>query len=122
MADSKQIVRNFCAAWEAMDQQRILDAFTDDATYHNMPMAPAQGKDAIKALLGFILGPATSVRFDVKRIVADGDIVLTERVDTFQMGEKTVALEVMGTFELRDGKIAAWRDYFDMASWTKQAG
>ena len=122
MADAKQIVRDFCAAWEAMDQQRILDAFTDDAVYHNMPMPPAAGKDAIKGLLGFILGPAKSVKFDIKKIVADGDVVLTERVDTFLMGEKTVALEVMGTFELRDGKIAAWRDYFDMASWTKQAG
>ena len=121
MADSKQIVRDFCAAWEAMDQPRILDAFTDDALYHNMPMPPASGKDAIKALLGFILGPAKSVKFDIKKIVAEGDVVLTERVDTFLMGDKTVALEVMGAFELRDGKIAAWRDYFDMASWTKQA-
>ena len=118
--DPKQTVREFCAAWEAMDQERILAAFTDDAVYHNMPMTPAVGKDAIKALLGFILGPASSVRFDIKHIVADGDTVLTERIDTFQMGEKTVALEVMGTFELRDGRIAAWRDYFDMASWTKQ--
>jgi limonene-1,2-epoxide hydrolase len=122
MADAKQTVRDFCAAWEAMDQQRILDAFTDDAVYHNMPMPPAAGKDAIRALLGFILGPASSVKFDIKKIVAEGDTVLTERLDTFQMGDKTVALEVMGTFELRDGKIAAWRDYFDMASWTKQAG
>jgi limonene-1,2-epoxide hydrolase len=122
MADAKQIVRDFCAAWEAMDQQRILDAFTDDAVYHNMPMPPAAGKDAIKALLGFILGPAKSVTFDIKRIAADGDTVLTERLDTFLMGDKTVTLEVMGAFELRDGKIAAWRDYFDMASWTKQAG
>ena len=121
MADSKQIVRDFCAAWEAMDQPRILDAFTDDALYHNMPMPPASGKDAIKALLGFILGSAKSVKFDIKKIVAEGDVVLTERVDTFLLGDKTVALEVMGAFELRDGKIAAWRDYFDMASWTKQA-
>ena len=121
MADSKQIVRDFCAAWEAMDQPRILDAFTDDALYHNMPMPPASGKDAIKTLLGFILGPAKSVKFDIKKVVAEGDVVLTERVDTFLMGDKTVALEVMGAFELRDGKIAAWRDYFDMASWTKQA-
>ncbi len=120
--DATQTVREFCAAWEAMDQQRILDGFTDDAVYHNMPMAPARGKDAIKALLGVILGPAQSVKFDIKRIVADGDIVLTERIDTFQMGERIVALEVMGAFELRDGKIAAWRDYFDMASWTKQMG
>ena len=122
MVDPKQIVRDFCAAWEAMDQERILDAFTDDAVYHNMPMPPAAGKDAIKALLGLILAPAKSVKFEIKKIVAEGDIVLTERVDTFLMGDKTVALDVMGTFELRDGKIAAWRDYFDMASWTKQAG
>lgn len=122
MPDAKQIVRDFCAAWEARDQQRILDAFTDDAVYHNMPMPPATGKDAIKGLLAVILTPAQSVKFDIKHIVSDGDVVLTERVDTFQMGEKTVALEVMGTFEIRDGKIAAWRDYFDMASWTRQAG
>jgi limonene-1,2-epoxide hydrolase len=120
MADAKQVVREFCAAWALMDQQRILDAFTDDAIYHNMPMAPAQGKDAIKGLLGFILGPASSVKFEIKHIVADGDVVLTERVDTFQMGGKTVKLDVMGAFEVRDGKIAAWRDYFDMASWTRQ--
>jgi limonene-1,2-epoxide hydrolase len=120
MADAKQVVREFCAAWASMDQQRILDAFTDDAIYHNMPMAPAQGKDAIKGLLGFILGPASSVNFEIKHIVADGDVVLTERVDTFQMGGKTVKLDVMGAFEVRDGKIAAWRDYFDMASWTRQ--
>ncbi len=122
MTDAKQIVRDFCAAWEARDQQRILDAFTDDAVYHNMPMPPAAGKDAIKGLLAVILAPAQSVKFEIKYVVADGDVVLTERVDTFQMGDTTVALEVMGTFELRDGKIAAWRDYFDMASWTRQAG
>lgn len=122
MADAMQVVREFCAAWESMDQQRILDGFTDDAIYHNMPMAPARGKDAINGLLGFILGPASSVTFEIKRMAADGDVVLTERLDTFQMGGKTVALEVMGAFEVRDGKIAAWRDYFDMAAWTKQTG
>lgn len=122
MADAKQVVRDFFAAWESRDQQRILDAFTDDAVYHNMPMPAAQGKEAIKGLLAMILGPATAVTFDVKHIVAEGDVVLTERVDTFQMGDKTVALDVMGTFELRDGKIAAWRDFFDLAQWTRQAG
>ena len=121
MTDATTIVRDFCAAWESRDQQRILDAFTDDAVYHNIPMAPVQGKDAIKGLLAVILGPATAVSFEIKRIVADGDVVLTERLDTFRMGDKTVALPVMGAFELRDGKIAAWRDYFDLATWTKQA-
>jgi len=27
---------------------------------------------------------------------------------------------VMGTFEVRDGKIAAWRDYFDLNTYMSQ--
>jgi len=120
MGDAIQTVREFCAAWEARDEQRILDAFTDDGVYHNMPMAPATGKDAIKGLLAMILAPASDVKFEIKHIAANGDVVLTERVDTFVIGGKTVTLPVMGAFEVRDGKIAAWRDYFDLATWTKQ--
>jgi limonene-1,2-epoxide hydrolase len=88
-----------------------------------MPMAPAHGKEAIGQLLTMILSQgADGVRFEIRNIAADGDVVLTERVDTFTLGEKKIKLDVMGTFELRDGKIAAWRDYFDLAQWTKQAG
>ena len=123
MADAKQVVLDFCMAWETLDKQRILDAFTDDAVYHNMPMAPATGKEAIGQLITMILGQAADgVKFEIRNIVADGDVVLTERVDTFTLGEKKIKLDVMGTFELRGGKIAAWRDYFDLAQWTKQAG
>lgn len=122
MTDAKQIVRDFCTTWESLDKKRILDAFTEDAVYHNMPLPPAKGKDAIAGVLNMILGQATSAKFEIKHIVADGDTVLTERIDTFMMGGKKIALDVMGVFELRDGKIAAWRDYFDLASWTKQAG
>ena len=44
--------------------------------------------------------------------------MLTERIDTFTMDGKKAPLPVMGTFELRDGKICAWRDYFDLAQVT----
>ena len=45
-------------------------------------------------------------------------MVLTERVDTITVGDRVGALPVMGTFEVRDGKICAWRDYFDMTQIT----
>jgi limonene-1,2-epoxide hydrolase len=122
MADAKQVIRDFCAAWESLDAERIAGFFTDDGVYFNIPMQPAKGKDAIKALLGMILGPAKSVKFEIKHMVAEGDVVLNERLDTFEMKDgKTVALRVMGAYELRDGKIAEWRDYFDLAEWTRQA-
>ena len=40
--------------------------------------------------------------------------MLTERVDVFVLPNVTIELPVMGTFEVRDGKIAKWRDYFDL--------
>jgi limonene-1,2-epoxide hydrolase len=46
------------------------------------------------------------------------NLVFTERVDTFTVGGKVAPLPVMGIFEIRDGKISAWRDYFDMAQIT----
>jgi limonene-1,2-epoxide hydrolase len=58
--------------------------------------------------------------FDTLRIVADGSIVMTERVDHFVIGDRDIALPVMGTFEVNDGKITAWRDYFDMNQFTSQ--
>ena len=47
-------------------------------------------------------------------VVAQGNIVMTERVDHFRVGEKRIMVPCMGIFELRDGKIAAWRDYWDL--------
>jgi len=47
--------------------------------------------------------------------------VLTERVDRFTINGKDVALPVMGSFEVAaDGKIEAWRDYFDMNQFSQQ--
>jgi len=54
--------------------------------------------------------------------VAVGDLVFTERTDHFLTAGKAVALPVAGVFELRNGKIAAWRDYFDLQSFLAQSG
>ena len=53
---------------------------------------------------------------------ADGPVVMTERVDVFKLADKSFELPVMGVFEVSDGKITAWRDYFDMNQFTSQMG
>lgn len=85
-----------------------------------MPMRPVQGKAAIRPVLEMFLKPAERVEFVVLNAAADGDVVLTERLDKFVMGGRDVELPVAGVFEIRDGKIAAWRDYFDMPTWSRQ--
>ena len=45
------LVTRFCDAWSNYDIAKILDFFTDDAVYHNMPIQAVQGKDAIKGMI-----------------------------------------------------------------------
>lgn len=120
MSDSADIVRVFCEAFSRRDTDEILGFFTDDAVYHNMPMPPVSGKDGIRSVLDMFLKPAERVEFAILHLAADGDSVLTERIDRFVIGGKKVELPVCGVFEVAGGKIAAWRDYFDMATWTRQ--
>jgi limonene-1,2-epoxide hydrolase len=120
MPDPETVVREFCAAWSRRNIDELLGYFTDDAVYHNMPLEPAVGRQAIRDTIAGFTGMADKMWFDVLRIMADGPIVMTERVDHIVMGDRDIALPVMGTFEVSDGKITAWRDYFDMNQFTSQ--
>jgi limonene-1,2-epoxide hydrolase len=108
------LVSRFCTSVGDLDLDSIGEFFTDDAVYHNIPLDPVVGVDAIKSTIaGFTTG-VEKLEFVVHHIVADGPVVLTERTDIFVLPNVTIELPVMGTFEVRDGKIAAWRDYFDL--------
>ncbi len=117
--DAEQVVRDMCAAFEENDAEGLRRFFTDDVVYHNIPLDPAVGIDATIAFIAGFFGMFESVKIETLHLaVEDEDVVLTERVDTFHLGAKVASLPVMGTFEIRDGKISAWRDYFDMAQVT----
>jgi limonene-1,2-epoxide hydrolase len=118
--DNIALIQQFCNAFARRHVDEILGYFAEDAVYHNMPMPAMTGKPAIRSVLEMFLGPATFAEFEVLNISASGDVVLTERIDRFEVGGKKIELPVMGTFVITGGKIAAWRDYFDMAAWTRQ--
>jgi len=121
-ADNERLIRDFCAAWQRKNITELLGYFTPDAVYHNMPLEPLHGADAIRTTLEMFVTPAERIEFEMLGIASAGDLVFTERVDRFTMMGKTVALPVAGVFQVRNGKIAAWRDYFDMQTWLKQTG
>jgi limonene-1,2-epoxide hydrolase len=114
------IVRRFCAAWSDGNLDALIAFFTDDAVYHNIPIDPVTGKEAIQATVAGFTQGVEKIEFRVHNLAADGNTVLTERVDVFHLPGKTIELPVMGTFEVRDGKIAAWRDYFDLNQFMSQ--
>jgi limonene-1,2-epoxide hydrolase len=122
-----ELVRRFCAAWSNNIAAAELAAFfTDDAVYHNIPMAPVIGREAIANNIASFIRPGApgieGIQFRVINIAANGPVVMTERVDVFKLPAKSFELPVMGTFEVSDGKISAWRDYFDMNQFTSRMG
>jgi limonene-1,2-epoxide hydrolase len=115
-----ELVQRFCDAWSRLDLDEILGFFSDDAVYHNIPMDPVVGPDAIRAFIEGFTGAVTHLEFRVDHIAAAGDAVLTERHDIFTFANGEIDLPVMGTFEVVDGKITAWRDYFDLNQFMSQ--
>jgi limonene-1,2-epoxide hydrolase len=112
--DPSALVTEFCTAWTRMDADELASYFTDDGVYHNIPLEPAVGRDAIHQLLVGFKSMMSGIRFEVHRQIAQGGIVMNERTDHITMSDRTVSLPVVGVFEVDGGKIKAWRDYFDM--------
>ena len=122
-----EVVRRFCAAWsDNIGIAELAAFFTDDAVYHNIPMAPITGRQAIANNIASFIRPGApgieSIQFRVINIEANGPVVMTERVDVFKVAGRSFELQVMGIFEVDDGKIKAWRDYFDMNQFTSRMG
>lgn len=114
-----ELVTEFCALWSQPDPERILSYFTEDAVYHNIPMPAAEGRHAIRELLTTMFDGFDGIDFTVHRQFGQGDVVMNERTDVMRRSNGgRLELPVMGVFEVRDGKIAAWRDYFDLATVT----
>ena len=56
-----------------------------------------------------------TIGFEIVHLAAAGNTVLTERIDLLRTGQTEALLPVMGSFDVEDGRIVAWRDYFDVA-------
>lgn len=118
-----ELVTDFCKRWACPDPEEIAGYFTEDAVYHNVPMEPVQGRDAIREFIAGFIAAFDGIDFNVHRQVSDGALVMNERTDVMRRkGGGTIPLPVMGVFEVQNDRIVAWRDYFDMAAITSAFG
>jgi limonene-1,2-epoxide hydrolase len=119
--EAESIVSEFCKSWSRLNLDQIMDFFTDDAVYHNIPMKPAAGKDTIRKTIQELLKGTTWLEFKILHTASTGSVVFNERVDSFEVNGKRMSLPVVGVFETTaNGKIKGWRDYFDMKMFTDQ--
>ena len=120
MSEGMDAVRRICEGWNEMTQQDWRDICTPDVAYQNMPWdrTVVTGPDAIYQTLESF-GGTYDVRMEVRHLDGNDSVVFSERVEHFTPrnpaggAEEPFDLPVTGVFELTDGKVSAWRDYFD---------
>lgn len=122
MADTPEIaiVRAFFDALERQDIDAVLALSDPEIVYQNVPLPPARGRTAFeKQMRGFAkYVDGFEVHVDAIAAADDGVTVLTERVDVMVVRRLRAEFWVCGTFEVRDGLVTLWRDYFDYANVT----
>lgn len=118
--ENERIVNEFCKTWSTLNIDKVMEFFADDAVYHNIPLKPAHGKAEIRKVIDGFMPGTTAVEFKILNTACAGSVVFNERVDSFTVSGKHIALPVTGVFELSGGKIKAWRDYFDLPTYVNQ--
>ena len=119
MSDNVQTIKDFIAAWSNLDSDELVGYFSEDGIYYNMPTQPVQGKEQLKQFIGSFIANWTKTNWDTLNIIGEGDVVIAERLDRTEVRDIKVDLPCCGVFEMEEGKIKVWRDYFDMGTYTK---
>ncbi len=111
---NEAVIREFIEAWSRLDPIELASFFCPDGVYHNMPTGPVAGRENIEQMIRGFIATWTETSWEILHLLADGDVVTAERVDHTKAGDKSVDLPCTGVFEMEDGKIKVWRDYFDL--------
>lgn len=117
------LVRQFFDLINSDRFDAAIDLLADDVVYHNIPMPVMRGRENVRQFhKGFGVGTRLRVDWQLFRIARDGNTVLTERLDIFTADNGArIELPTMGSMRVVDGFITEWRDYFDLASFERQA-
>ena len=113
------IVETFLYALQAEDMDTLERLLDDNLVYENVGLPTIHGR--ARALKLFRPMKKSPLGFEVKfhRIVGEGATVLNERTDALVIGPLRLQFWVCGVFEVHDGRITLWRDYFDMFDMVK---
>ncbi len=121
---NKRLVARMWDCLYRKDFDGVAACIADDGLYEDVPApdAGARGPANVVRRLRVGLDPVVRFEHEVHRVVAEGDSVLVEHTETwhFETGEK-VTNHFVTVHEIRDGKIALWRDYWDMNTLMSQA-
>lgn len=108
------VVRRFLDLLQVGDVDRAADLLADDVRYINVSLPTIHGRQRVRRTLGAALAlPGAGFQVYIHLISAAGGSVLTERTDVLSYGPVRIQFWVCGRFDIADGEIVLWKDYFD---------
>ena len=124
--DAADTVHAFLNAIKAFDYDAAMTLIAEACDYENIPLGKVVGPAGVRGVLEPFFAPTLANEFIIVRELTDGKRVFLERLDRHQLKTGWVELPVAGIFEVEDGKITVWHDYFDAATilskWPAQRG
>jgi limonene-1,2-epoxide hydrolase len=115
-ATPTETVEAFLAAFAAMNFDDALRHLAPDCEYTNVPIGTVHGHAGVRQVLEPFFAPIHENEFVILRRAAEGPIVFVERVDRHRLDHGWRELPVNSVFEVHDGLITVWRDYFDLVT------
>jgi len=110
--ENAHTVERFLYALQDSDLDAAGPLLAEDLVYQNVGLPTIHGRKRAMKLFSS-LGGSSAFEVKIHRIAADGAAVLTERTDALIFGPLRLQFWVCGVFEVHDGRITLWRDYFD---------
>ncbi len=109
-----ELVSEFLIAMENMDFDQGVAYVADDLKYINSPGTVVRGPGGVREVLEPFFDPIEENEFVILRQIAEGNVVVVERLDRHRIPQGWFELPVTGVFEVHSGKITYWREYFDV--------
>jgi limonene-1,2-epoxide hydrolase len=113
-----EVVTRFLTAMQEGDVETVIGLVADDIVYTNVSLPTIRGKDRFSRGVQAYYRHHLGFQVVVHRIAGNGSSVLTERTDALTLGPFRMQFWVCGVFEVEDGHVTLWRDYFDWRSTT----
>ena len=116
------VVMEMIEKWHTLDIDGALAMFTEDGAFHSMMSNPVKGQAALKEFLTTLFTPMSELTLEVRSEAVTGNTVILERFDEWIFNGRPGSIPVVGVYDVENGKIKEWREYYDRATIIEELG
>ena len=111
-SNNDSIIRSFVDTFASRNADLLAPFFTDDIVFENYGDPVIHGRPALVKMWAGVFANFVEVKFETVNQAVEGDVVIAEQVHGLGLRAGRLApIKNLAVYEMRDGKIAAWRDY-----------